>query len=271
LLTLRRDDKLNEAKRDFERVHQLVPNDPEPVANLAIIARRQGRNEDAITGLTRALAMGSTMTRLYFARADARRDVGDLKGEALDRATGLNLTPTDVSSWVARAMARSERREYDKALDDIAAALKLDPNSYSALLLKTSVLAEKLKKTEEAIVVFDQIVKLNPKLAPSLAGRAVLLARLGRMEEAKRDIEEALRLELQGPIYYKAACVHALTSRQGPGDRREAVDLLEIALRKGHGSKLIEDDPDLDPIRDDPMFQSLENKVKQGLIQVSPK
>jgi hypothetical protein len=85
----------------------------------------------------------------------------------------------------------------------------------------------------------------------------VLLARLGRREEALRDAKEAERLDPRPEVLYQAAGVYALTSAMDPADSREALRLLGAALRKGYGFDMLEIDPDLRPIRGQPEYRRL--------------
>jgi hypothetical protein len=58
-------------------------------------------------------------------------------------------------------------------------------------------------------------------------------------------------------IRYQVACIHALTSRHVPSERAEALRLLASAPKGGFGADLMERDPDLAPLRDDPGFRDL--------------
>ena len=53
------------------------------------------------------------------------------------------------------------------------------------------------------------------------------------------------------------AGIFALTSREEPNDRSQALLYLAAALRKGFGFEMLEQDEDLDPIRDRPEFRQL--------------
>ena len=71
------------------------------------------------------------------------------------------------------------------------------------------------------------------------------------------DARETLRRNSEPFTIYQVAGIYALTSRQEPADRREAFHLLESTLNRGFGLNLIEQDRDLDAIRDQPEFRQL--------------
>ncbi|HEV3260454.1 MAG TPA: hypothetical protein VG013_26605, partial [Gemmataceae bacterium] len=120
-----------------------------------------------------------------------------------------------------------------------------------------AVLSERLGRTGDAIETLARGIRLAPERGQPRAGRGVLLARLGRRDEALREAKEAERLDPRPEVLYQTAGVYALTSQQNAADRREAFRLLAAALRQGHGADLLEIDPDLRPIRGQPEYRRL--------------
>ena len=85
-----------------------------------------------------------------------------------------------------------------------------------------------------------------------------MLARLGRREDAHRDARATLAIDDRPLFLYQAACVFALTAKQNPADRPEAIRLLAEAVHKdGSWLDVVPKDRDLDPIRDIPEFREL--------------
>jgi tetratricopeptide (TPR) repeat protein len=143
------------------------------------------------------------------------------------------------------------------ALADFDRALKVNPHYLPALEDRAAVLAERLGQTDAAVASLDRAIRLTPQRGQTRAGRGVLLARLGRRDEALRDAREAERLDPRPEVLYQAAGVYALTGQKSPADRREAYRLLAAALRQGYGFDLIEIDPDLRPIHGEPEYRRL--------------
>jgi tetratricopeptide (TPR) repeat protein len=153
------------------------------------------------------------------------------------------------------------------ALSDFDAALALNPRFDAALQNKASVLSEHLGRTEEAVQVLDTALRYHPGYVKSLAGRAVLLARLGRREPALRDAKAVLSLDNDPQTVYQAACAYALTSKFEPTDRLEALRLLTEAVRKdGSWLAVARRDPDFEPVRNQPEFRDLV-KALQAVVQ----
>ncbi len=247
------------AEADFDEVLRLRPGLVEALMNRAVA--RLGRNDPqgAVADLTLALEQEETppYTRIFFMRERARLAAGDKEGAARDRAEGLKREPTDEKSWLARGENRLPQ-DPTGALADFEEALKVNPSSRTGLQDKAHVLAEYLHKTEEAVGVLTRALELYPEDVAALAGRGVLLARLGKREEARRDAENVLALDRRPATLYQVAGVYALTSPGHEQDRARALDLLRSALRQEEDwLDVVPRDPDLDLIRRDPEFQEI--------------
>ncbi|MGO4212341.1 tetratricopeptide repeat protein [Terriglobus sp. YAF25] len=84
--------------------------------------------------------------------ASAQKLIGSLDERGSDRAAFLRL----------RAVIHSESGEYEAALSDMKESLALTPNDPNSLQLNGDVLM-KLGRTSEAIAVFQQVLKLDPR------------------------------------------------------------------------------------------------------------
>ena len=174
------------ALADFDRVLELRPGIAEALINRALARMGTGDYALAVADLDRVLRLPDAPTRVWFIRAKARERMGDREGAALDRAEGLRREPADELSWIARGLARLPA-DPRGAVADFDAAIAINPRSRPALQDKASVLSEHLGRTDEAVRVLDVALIHHPDSVNALAGRGVLLARLGRREQALRD------------------------------------------------------------------------------------
>jgi tetratricopeptide (TPR) repeat protein len=229
------------------RQHDHVPS----LALRALAHLGSGDAPAAEDDLTHAILLAPDHTRLFFMRSRVRQARQDVVGARRDFEEGLQRKPADELSWIARGIARLPT-DPEGALNDFDAALAINPWSREAAQNKAHVLSERLSKPPEAIATLDPIVDRFPDYVIARIGRGVLLARLGRRDESRRDAAESLRRDPRGLIAYQAACIHALNARTHPADAAEAVALLHRALRDGFGSDLLTRDPDLAALQDDP-------------------
>jgi tetratricopeptide (TPR) repeat protein len=247
----------SEASADFGRVIELRPDMVEAYINRALARMELGDLMGAVADLDHALESREAPVRALFIRGRARDRLHDREGAARDRAEGLRRQPSDELSWVVRGLARLPD-DPRGALSDFDAALAMNPRSKPALQDKAHVLAERLGRTEEAIGVLSTALLHHPDYVEALAARGVYQARLGRRDAALADAQAALALSDQAGTIYQVAGIFALTSKQKPGDRREALRLIAIALQKDPSwLQAVPRDPELDPIRDRPEFRDL--------------
>jgi eukaryotic-like serine/threonine-protein kinase len=245
------------AREDFDEVIKRRPDLAMAFINRALARLGMGDAQGAVDDLTRALEFKDAPTQALFIRARARTAIGDKQGAASDREEGLRREPNDPVSWVVRGLAKLPA-DPRGALADFDAALALNPSYDRALQNKANVLSEHLGRTEDAVRVLDTAVAKHPGYLKALAGRGVLLARLGQTEAAMRDAQAVLALDDGALTVYQAACIYALISKQRPAAQAEALRLLAVAIRKdGSWLAIARQDPDLAPIRDQPEFRDL--------------
>jgi serine/threonine protein kinase/tetratricopeptide (TPR) repeat protein len=250
------------AVEDYNRAIALDPKLTQAYLLRAAAKDVRGELAAAEEDLSLALGAETAPVRAYFLRADVRDRRGDKAGAAADRAAGLKLTPKDELSWIGRAEMRAAT-EPAGALADVEEALALNPFSLDAHQMKAHLLAERLNRPADAVDVLNRAVKFYPESAPARAGRGVLLARLGKRDAALQDARDALLADLHAPNLYQVGCIYALTSKANPADRDEAFRLVWAALRSGFGRDIFKTDPDLDPVRNDPAYARLVERVAE--------
>jgi serine/threonine protein kinase/predicted Zn-dependent protease len=252
-----------EASADFDESLRLDPDFTLAYIDRALARRSLKQYAGSIQDLSEALNRGAAPPRIYLMRARVRAEAGDAAGAERDRRDGLRSEPADEAGWIARGFAELPASA-ERALQDFDNALRANPSSLAAMQNKAYVLAEKLRRTDEAIAVLDLVVTRYPDFAPGWAGRGVLWARLGKRAEALRDADAALERSAEPAVLYQVAGIYALTSRVEHDDRREAFRLLGTALTKGYGRELLERDEDLVPIREAPEFGRLLKMSREG-------
>jgi serine/threonine protein kinase/Flp pilus assembly protein TadD len=255
LANLRRGDFKN-ASTDFDRVLQLNPVTPDAYFNRALAKRALKDYVSAERDLTKALDSGTALTRVYFVRADVRARRGDAAGAAADRREGLSREPVEESCWTARGFARIDT-DPNGAIHDFDRALERNPRYRPALVNKAHVLADMLRRPDDAIAVLDLAIANHPEQADLRAARAVYLARLDRRADAHQEAEQALNLSSSPATRYQVAGVYALTSKTNAEDRKEALRLLALALQRDYGFEHLDRDPELEPIRHLPEFREV--------------
>jgi len=222
----------------------------------------------------------------------------NLEGADASSRKALQLDPKSAEAHTSRGLALTLRREYDEARQEFEAALRLNlnlyeahyffgracltegkfdeavshyrdawrvrPEDYQAIFLSATPLV-KLGHRDEAsdadrqgVKVADAHLELNPDDARAWYLSAGALMRLGQRDQALERARRALAIDPEDAgLLYNVACVYALA-----GSSEEALDHLDKAIQNGFGQReWLENDSDLDPVRDEPRFQALLRKL----------
>src|SRR5881296_1004437 len=197
--------------------------------------------------------------------AIAHQQYGNVTLSALGRfddaiAEGKRAVELDPLSLVINTDLGSNycyARRYDEAIAQLRKTLEMDPGFYIAHVVLGQALDAKGAR-DAAIVEYQKARTLNDD--PSvlgLLGRAYGLS--GNKMEAEKILDQLKELSKQR---YVAAYSFALIYL-GLGDKEEALRWLEQSYQDRAGSDIgyIRVDPLLDPLRGDPRFEALAEKI----------
>jgi serine/threonine protein kinase/Flp pilus assembly protein TadD len=199
------------------------------------------------------------------AEAHASRGLAVSLSQRFDEAkiefeTALRLDPNNYEAHYLYARSLFAQGHLEKAAEEFERACEINPDDYNApiLLAATYFGLERKQETEgayeRALVVIQKHLELNPDDARALYFGASALCHQGKTEKAIKWAEKATIIDPDNPsVLYNVACVYA---QLGEIDR--GIDCLEQSITTGMGQKeWIENDPDLDPLRESPRFAAL--------------
>lgn len=111
-----------------------------------------------------------------------------------------------------------------------------------------------LRRYREALFPLRRSLELIPDDIHTCMSLAWCYKRVGSVDRAIIALEHAVRIEPgEAILHYNLACYWSLSR-----DRRRALQHLANALDiDGNFRDLVEDEPDFDPLRSDPLFRSL--------------
>src|SRR5436853_5451458 len=148
-------------------------------------------------------------------------------------------------------------RRYDEAISQVGKAIEIDPHSYLAHFYLGQIYQLQGHLTE-AIAEYQKAVELDDDpQALALLGQAQ--ARIGEYDKAQKILS---RMTEEAKSRYVSAYSFALMFI-ALGDKERAIDALERAYREGAANDIItiRVDPMLDPLRGDPRFEALAEKI----------
>jgi len=173
----------------------------------------------------------------------------------LKRALQLDPLSMIINADVGTVLTNARR--YDEAIEQLRKTLEMDPSFYYAHYNLGEALEMK-GLTENAIAEYQRAIALNDDPVPqALLGH--LYAKIGKKNEARQILQQLHESSKQHYVSpYLFAMIHI-----GLGDKDQAIDFLEKTYedRDGYSIAFIKVDPFLDPLRSDPRFEALVQKV----------
>lgn len=171
----------------------------------------------------------------------------------------IELDPNQFSAHFFFGRVSFQQGKFEQALRLFTAAADIRPD-HEALFLAATAL-EALGRSEEAtaqnragLKIVAEHMELNPDDARAATFRAVANGRIGDSKEGFKWAERALAIDpTDAGVKYNVSCFYAL---EGKSDR--AIEILTQALDGGFNQRdWMENDPDLDSLREDSRFGEL--------------
>ncbi len=165
--------------------------------------------------------------------------------------------PLSLIANAAGGWAEYYARRWDSAIAHHRSTIELDPSFMLGHLWLGHALVQ-AGAPDEAAAEYETAIRLSGRSAITVAALARVLAAAGRREESDRLLAELDELAQHRFVpQYDLAVVHAAA-----GDHEAAFGRLERALaEREHELVFLAVDPALDPLRGDPRFGSLAERV----------
>jgi len=196
--------------------------------------------------------------RQEFEEADAR----------MEEALRLDPESWEVNREAARVYLRQGRIEdaaehFEKAV----AVMESDVQSWTRLVSLLHALGDKaaMRIAAEATVKHAELaLQKDPSNGSAMSFGALASAALGQSDRAREWMERAVMVDAENSsMRYNFACTHAAYLNE----KDAALGLLErsIATASAFHLSIVDSDPDLDSLRDDPRFVAMVDGAKQRL------
>jgi len=234
---------------------------------------------------------------LYMYLGGAERDLEEANA-ASKRA--LELDPSSAEAHASRGLALALTRQYQKAEEELAEAMRLDPtlfeapyfhartavaqgkfelaaemyelaaslrpDDYQPVSLSVAVL-EKLGRTDavkgalqRALVLIERVLEINPADQRALYFGVGVFQRLGDVERAEEWTARVLALGPEEPATLYNLGCH----KARVGQKEEALGLLERAIEHGFAhADWLRNDPDWTLLRGDPRFERIATALEE--------
>lgn len=252
---------LAKAKENLDTALKINPEIGEAHSLLGSWRRYELKWEEAEEEFKKALSLSPSYPNAHAGYAGLLISVGRLD-EALDEARkAQELDPLSPLAGFRVGQAFYYRREYDKAIEQWSSVMRTDPN-YHLPLLWISFAQIATSKMEDAAAMIFKWADREGDLPGSPANTKWFLAvahwLLGQKGKAEALKTEAENLEKAPPTYY--AYWHMFN-----GDKDKAFESLEKACDEQDSILFdIKVDPLWDPLRSDPRYSAILQKLRLG-------
>jgi len=106
----------------------------------------------------------------------------------------LALRPAAPSSYVNLALAQARLKKFDEAVLTLKKGIEKNPGS-EILLSRLGYTYLVTGRSQEALAVMAEVLKINPRSIDALTATSVILDEMGKKEEARSIFERALAIE----------------------------------------------------------------------------
>lgn len=180
------------AVADLTTVLELEPSNAEALFDRGLLHQDAGRHMEAIRDYDAAVLWAPPDVGTFLNRARSLGALGRWEDALADYDRLLAIDPDDVRALTDRACIRRARGEI-AARADVDHGLSLDPGN-ARLLCVRGLLELAEGALDAALASLNAVVAADPHLADAWANRAIVAHRLGRHDDALRDLDHALTL-----------------------------------------------------------------------------
>jgi len=182
------------AMAQWERVHELIPDDYLAVFRSGKLQALQGQRAAAESSFRLALAMHPDLSEAWYDLGEIHVLEGKPELALEDYREALALQPMDARCHAHRALALSRLNRQAEAILAYREAVRLDPGFWEAHS-ELGLLLGLQNDLPGAAKEFGQVVRLKPEFAAAHANLGVALFKQGQLAEAREQFEETLRLD----------------------------------------------------------------------------
>ncbi len=263
---------MDEAVRMFERAIEIDPRFARAHAGIADAAAYKytfyddapANLEQADVASRRALELDPELAEGHSARGHVLALQKRHDEAALEFETAIRLDPQLYEAYFFYARSEFLRGNIEKTARLYEKASAVQPEDFKAPILAASMY-ERLGDPDaertallRGLRTVERHLELNPDDQRALSMGATAQMQTGNRDRALELAERAMRLNPgSSTVYYNLACCFVRA-----GDFEKALECLERRIEGGALPRAwIDNDPDFDPIRDDPRFQALVDRL----------
>ena len=148
---------------------------------------------DALDTYNKVLQKDSKNAAAFYFRAYVNEKLHRYKFARSDYEDFLKIAPFNYEGMLGLALLNQKDKHYTEAYDQINNLVEMYPDSVSAYIARAGM-EEERGMLEPCVFDWGEAIRLAPSKGEYYTERAERLIRIGRKEEACRDLDKALEL-----------------------------------------------------------------------------
>ena len=144
-------------------------------------------------------AQNSSSAQYFSDQGDRYFLSGDFNNAVLSYDRALELEPNSTELWNNRGKALANLGDIDEAISCFDKSLSIDSANLEALNLKATALSQGQKRYDEAIVIYDQILQMDPNYFDAWIGKGMALANQGNIYSSLQCFNKATEVKPEDP------------------------------------------------------------------------
>jgi len=184
---------LDEAAGHLQKALQIDPNNATANFNFGVVMLRKGDKQGAIKYLSEAVRLKPDNYEAHYDLARVLNEQGDIDRAIEHYRQTVQLKPDHALANARLGIALCDKGAFKEGLPYLSRAVDLDPGNVS-VRYNLAVTLARLKQHDQAIAQWLQILRQKPGDADTLSCLAASCAETGRLDEALKTLDEALRI-----------------------------------------------------------------------------
>lgn len=251
----------NQYKKAIEYYASAAEKDVSPIfyKRMSDCQSQMGNYKAALGSINQAISIDSTNLSFKVQRSDILYDMGYIKLAIEELDDILSAEPEYGLGYYLRGWYKYMTGDTEGALEDLSTSIVLDPDESYAYLVRADAYMKQGKK-ELAETDYNKVIKIEKSL--EVYDRIPYAYQgIGQNDKAIAVMDSIIaRDSTNAGNYYDAACLYSRMN-----DKEKALRYLKNALEQGYKNFAhIENDFDLDCVRDTDEFKALIHKYKSA-------